>query len=65
MSHCSVSIRYTSGVALPDKFQGKRTTLDVKMPDLEEPEPDFKTDPANIVSIFSIKRVASSLDGPT
>jgi hypothetical protein len=42
--------RYASGVALPDKFQGRRTTLEVKIPDLEEPEISLAIDAANIVS---------------
>ncbi|KIM29086.1 hypothetical protein M408DRAFT_329100 [Serendipita vermifera MAFF 305830] len=42
------TLRYSSGVALPDKFQGKRTTLNVQIPDLEEAEPTAQMDPANI-----------------
>jgi len=42
--------RHASGASLPDKFQGRHTTLEVKLPDLDEPETSLAIDPANIVS---------------
>jgi hypothetical protein len=47
---------YASDAASPNKFQGKRTTLDVKMPNLEEPEESTQIDPANVVSILRFGR---------
>ncbi|CAG8746331.1 6706_t:CDS:2, partial [Acaulospora colombiana] len=39
--------QYATGAAGADKFTGKRTTLDIKMPNLEEPEESTQIDQAN------------------
>ncbi|KAG8831849.1 hypothetical protein FRC18_005849 [Serendipita sp. 400] len=44
----NLGIRFQSGMSLPDKFQGKRTTLDVKMPELDEPELSVQIAPENV-----------------
>lgn len=41
-------VRYMAEASPRDKFQGKRTTLAVELPDLEEPETSVQIDPANV-----------------
>ncbi|KAG8799041.1 hypothetical protein FRC16_005924 [Serendipita sp. 398] len=59
----NLGIRFQSGMSLPDKFQGKRTTLDVKMPELEEPELSVQIAPENVVcdSITHLGHVSNLL----